>query len=270
MSQIELGWLWVKSMHQLIMATEWTIETLKSEMVKAYMPSSNYCDGSQVCSNARRFACMYFKFPDDTVARGQPPDTIEKYNELVKTLTRHYYDTHLKGRWKPIPEKLANETAQHYNRELHIGINAGLWTHESKINELIERMETLEKTNKILKTKVENFNILFKRVEQLEVENKYLKNCIIDKSKCALVIQRYWKKYLLIKRIKEASKVFKFTRNFSHFVNPVEILEDLIDCRSAMDEPITCSPTFGRKHRGPHSVTSEMSTSGSVFELTDY
>ena len=248
------------------MATEWTIETLKSEMVKAYTPPQpGVYMHVHVSSIATRLACMYFKFPDDTVARGQPPDTIEKYDELVKTLKHHHYDTHLKGLWKPIPEKfVCNHPNQH--REL----TAGLWTHECKINELIERMETLEKTNKILKTKVVNFNILFKRVEQLEVENKYLKNCIIDKSKCALVIQRYWKKYLLIKRIKEASKVFKFTRNFSHFVNPVEILEDLIDCRSVIDEPITCSPTFGRKHRGPHSVTSEMSTSGSVFELTDY
>ena len=42
---------------------------------------------------------------------------------------------------------------------------------------------------------------------------------IIYKSKCAFLIQRYWKKYILIKRIKDAANIYKLTRNFSQFIS---------------------------------------------------
>ena len=230
------------------MATEEAIETLKKEMEKQCPKNMKIGDltSQRVHESARH---ILLTIPYQTARNGQ------KFNDLVKTLEKHTYDTFFKNRWNHDPVK------RNLHYYVHRYVASGLLTHESKINELVERMETLEKTNKILETKV----------EKLEVENKHLKNCIIDKSKFALVIQRYWKKYLLIKRIKEASKIFKFTRNFSHFVNPVEIMEDLIDLRSTCSESTPCSPTtIGRKHRGPPSVASEMSIRRSEQVVRDW
>jgi chaperonin cofactor prefoldin len=174
-----------------------------------------------------------------------------------------------------------------------------------KISELVERMETLEKTNKTLTQNLEKVNervneskvleeTLNKKIEDLEASVSFLKNrntilernCVIDNSKYAFLIQRYWKKYVLIKRIKEAAKIYKFTRNFSRFVKPVELMEDLIDCRSVVGDPpkpsveidigllhvnhVPDPVTVGRRHRGPASVTSESSIKRSEQIVRDW
>jgi len=186
-----------------------------------------------------------------------------------------------------------------------------------KISELVERMETLEKTNKTLTQNLEKVNerkvleetlnkkiedleasvsflknrntpileTLNKKIEDLEASVSFLKNrntilernCVIDNSKYAFLIQRYWKKYILIKRIKEAAKIYKFTQNFSRFVKPVVLMEDLIDCRSVVGDPHVeietpnhVPVTVGRRHRGPPSVTSESSIKRSEQIVRDW
>jgi hypothetical protein len=299
------------------MATEWTMETIKAEMVKVCpktIPAASNTPGSSLCSqistHAYRLACMYFKVPDKTTAQGQPPATVKKFDELVKTLQYHMYDRILKAEWKNDAERLVS-CGTHTHA---LTIYGGLWTHESKISELLERMETLEKTNKTLTQNLEasvsflkNRNTpiletLNKKIEDLEASVSFLKNrntilernCVIDNSKYAFLIQRYWKKYVLIKRIKEAAKIYKFTRNFSRFVKPDELMEDcrsvssdppveietpdelMEDCRSVFsDPPVEIETphdpvTVGRRHRGPPSVTSESSIKRSEQIVRDW
>ena len=240
------------------MALEWTVDALKTEIEKmCKIPAG--CTNSpdihaHVNPHATKLACMFFKVPDEATAQGQPPDTVKKFNELVKTLMYHQYDRILKGYWKGDAEQLCCSITQ-VRPPLIYG---GLWCHENQLKELVKRMETLEKTNKTLSQKLDDknlekvdenklekkFNILNKKVEVLEASVSFLKNrnsilernCVIDNSKYAFLIQRYWKKYVLIKRIKEAAKIYKLTRNFSQFVKPAELMEDLIDCRSMTGE----------------------------------
>ena len=245
------------------MALEWTVDALKTEIEKmCKIPAG--CTNSpdihaHVNPHATKLACMFFKVPDVATAHGQPPTTVKKYIELVKTLQNHIYDRTLKAHWRSYYESergiLANLVSINSFTPM---IHAGLWIHECKISELVQRMETLEKTNKTLAQNLDNkklekvdenklekkFNTLNKKVEALEASVSFLKNrnsilernCVIDNSKYAFLIQRYWKKYVLIKRIKEAAKIYKLTRNFSQFVKPAELMEDLIDCRSMTGE----------------------------------
>jgi len=308
------------------MATEWTMETIKAEMVKVcpnFCPDQASAHGgvaanggasihAQIRTHASRLACMYFKVPDNTVAQGQPPDTVKKYNDLVKILTQQGYDQLLIQQWNSTNPSLNttifSKILQGITQPTAPGpissiVGGGLWSHEFRIKELFDRMETLEKTNKTLtqkdnklmervevlektnKTLTQKDNKLLERVETLEMKVIFLKNrntilernCVIDNSKYAFLIQRYWKKYILIKRIKEAAKIYKLTRNFSRFVKPVELMEDLIDCRSVVgDPPVEIETpnhvpvTVGRRHHGPPSVTSESSIKRSEQIVRDW
>jgi len=274
------------------MATEWTIDALKAEMSRSCKIISPQVTGgvhAQVYPHATRLACMFFKFPDNQTAQGQPPDTVRKFNELVNTLRDHQFNIILKAAWLPFSnsETLIGNI-NHANPPV---ISGGLWCHENKLNELTERMDALERTNQDLKKQSidskrteersrehwciemeERIDVLEQTNQALETSVTFLKarntvlekHCIIDNSKYAFLIQRYWKKYVLIKRIREAAKIYRLTRNFSRFINPVEMIADLIDCRSVVSEgsvptkPPTTTTTaaVGRRHTGPASEAS--------------
>ena len=204
------------------MATEWTMETIKAEMVKE-CPSLHLDDntqkmGQQIYRPASRVAYRYFKLPDGAHT---PPATQQKINDLTQTLINHQYDRILKAQWNTNVQNIFSTLSR--RAECPPVIVGGLWTHESKISELMERVETLEKTNQTLtlkdnklsgrvetleKTnqtltlKLENesklekkLNTLAENIEDLETSVRFLKNrntilkmnCVIDKSNSAFL-----------------------------------------------------------------------------------
>jgi hypothetical protein len=281
------------------MATEWTMETIKAEMCRMTRGIDLTQEGqTKLTALAHQNACSFLKVPDSATALRQPPDTVKKYHNLVKILTQQGYDQILIQQWNSTNPSLNttifSKILQGITQPTVPGpissiVGGGLWSHEFRIKELFDRMETLEKTNKTLTQNLEKVNekkfiTLNKKIEDLEASVSFLKNrntilernCVIDNSKYAFLIQRYWKKYILIKRIKEAAKIYKLTRNFSRFVKPVELMEDLIDCRSVVgDPPVEIETphvpvTVGRRHRGPPSVTSESSIKRSEQIVRDW
>jgi hypothetical protein len=153
------------------MATEWTMETIKEEMVKvcpSHIHDNTQQMGQQIYPHAIRLAYIYFNLP---AGGQQPPATQQKINDLTQTLINHQYDRILKAQWNTNVQNICSTLSR--RAECPPVIVGGLWTHESKISELMERVETLEKTNQTLTLKD---NKLSGRVETLEKTNQTLTN----------------------------------------------------------------------------------------------
>jgi hypothetical protein len=91
---------------------------------------------------------------------------------------------------------------------------------ENKVLKMSQQVETLENVNSVLENKV------LKMSQQVETLEKY--RCLFtDKNVSANIIKRYWRKYVLIKRISEASKIYNLTKNFSNFVDPVTMMKNV-------------------------------------------
>jgi hypothetical protein len=126
-----------------------------------------------------------------------------------------------------------------------------LWQQKCQIEELnlkIDKLISSTKDNEITYlNKQLNINIIdiddlkeqlcITRREVDDLKNQ-LHNKSVDKSKCAFLIQRYWKKYILIKRIKEAAQIYRNSNSrFAQFmIRPLHVTEKLYDdlmyCRS--------------------------------------
>jgi len=226
--------------------------------------SGNFNPFRDIVLNADRLACMFFKVPDNKTAHGQPPEAVKKYTELVEILKDHQFEILLTQSHNITYSHQNMEGFFLTGITSTNSWFPGIWCHENQLKELVERMETLEKNNKTLTRKLEEKGLekLTGRVEELEKNNKTLynhcivsrenikiierkmetlennmtflksrneileKNCIIDYSKYASLIQRYWKKHILTKRVKEASQIYRMTRNFSSFIKPVEMMKN--------------------------------------------
>lgn len=108
-----------------------------------------------------------------------------------------------------------------------------VYNHRKQIIKLQEDNNFLIETNEMHGKNIEDLhNRLFhleKRVIFLSERNILLEQLCISTSKYeyASTIQRYWRKYKLLKRIKEASNIYRLTKNFTNFVKPINILNSI-------------------------------------------
>jgi hypothetical protein len=101
---------------------------------------------------------------------------------------------------------------------------------DAQVSDLKARNQVLEKNETQLAAQMsavlDHLKKLDEQVAALKTRNQVLeKNIKVDYETQACIIQKYWKKHVLVKRIKEASRVYKLTKNFIHFINPHEMLE---------------------------------------------
>jgi hypothetical protein len=212
---------------------EWTMETIKVEMSsvcdRLYNHRNGFVHHGEIFPHAENCARKFFGVISPEAVGQMPPAAIQKYNELVKTLANYQSDLIYKHYWNNINTSWGVMRATS-NGNYDINIISGLWCHEEKINKLESAfsklnniLETFTLKNRLLEHRIQN---LENHVSDLTLKNKILEKNCINYSMYASIIQKYWKKYMLMKRIKEASRVYKLTKNFIKFINPHEILQN--------------------------------------------
>ena len=92
-------------------------------------------------------------------------------------------------------------------------------------DKIVKLEECLSEISTTFKKYDERFAYHENQINFLTVRNKFLEDTlVIYKSPYVITIQRYWRKYKLLKRIKEASNIYRLTKNFTNFVNPINML----------------------------------------------
>ena len=248
---------------------EWTMETIKVEMKSVcnnLNNNSGFVEHTRIFAIAEICARKFFGVISPEAVCQMPPAAIQKYNELVQTLTNYQSDLIYKHYWNKINTSWGVMREISINDKTGFNITSGLWCHEENINKL---ESAVLKLNNIVDTFTLKNQLLEHRIQNLEnhVSDLTLKNKILEKNETQLdahmsavldhlekldeqvaalntrnrvlekhikvdyetqacIIQKYWKNHVLMKRIKEASRVYKLTKNFIKFINPHEILQN--------------------------------------------
>ena len=230
---------------------EWTLQAAiqhaEEETFKNYKKDRSYkFDPTNILNlkigeNATKWTCNILKLPETTGStRYRPENHTEefkkKYNEIFGEIFHH-----LINKFYSINEDDDMNDKFHTMRWM-----SNSTTHTNffaiDIYNNRQKIKTLEIENKLMSDKIvkleeylseisstfkkydERFAYHEKQINFLTVRNRFLEDtCVIYKSPHVIIIQRYWRKYKLLKRIKEASDIYRLTKNFTNFVNPINI-----------------------------------------------
>jgi len=186
---------------------------------------------------SRRWSANYLELPEvpSGVSRYNPENhTIEfqnEYTRICKIIRTCLIDELYKRLGNSFDEERSMYVCanRHHDRNNVNNIIPDVYNHRKQIIKLQEDNTVLLKMNDSHCKNIEDLHERLFHIEQrvifLSERNSILESlCISNKYKYARTIQRYWRKYKLLKRIKEASNIYRLTKNFTNFVNPINML----------------------------------------------